>query len=239
MITALAMTMLVGCQSGNGTGKQNIKIFYTLSESGDYYENLANMAGEKAAAEGVQLDVVYAEGSIEAQDEQIKKAVAEGYDVIMCGLVSPDTATAVKAVAGDIPIVFVNSSPDDKVLEKDQYIYVASDEAVAGQYQAEYALEKLADKSELNVVVFKGPKGHSATEGRTEGAKRVLEASGKKINYVFEDYADFNAEKAQGLLEIFFKTGVSIDCVICNNDEMAIGAIAINFIMLKKNKKSC
>ena len=226
MITALAMTMLVGCQSGNGTGKQNIKIFYTLSESGDYYENLANMAGEKAAAEGVQLDVAYAENSIEAQDEQIKKAVAEGYDVIMCGLVSPDTATAVKAVAGDIPIVFVNSSPDDKVLEKDQYIYVASDEAVAGQYQAEYALEKLADKSELNVVVFKGPKGHSATEGRTEGAKRVLEASGKKINYVFEDYADFNAEKAQGLLEIFFKTGVSIDCVICNNDEMAIGAIA-------------
>lgn len=226
VVAALAMTMLGGCQSGSGTGKQEIKIFYSLSESGDYYENLANMAGNKAAEEGAQLDVAYAENSIEAQDEHIKKAVAEGYDVIMCGLVSPDTATALKAIAGDIPIVFVNSAPDDKVLVKDKDIYVASDEAVAGQYQAEYALEKLAGKDEINVVVFKGPKGHSATEGRTSGAKKVLEASGKKINYVFEDYADFNAEKAQGLLEIFLKTDVPIDCVICNNDEMALGAIA-------------
>ena len=223
---ALAAVMLSGCQSGNMAGKQDLKIFYTASEGGEYYENLYNMVNNKASEYGIHVEEAYADNSIEKQDEQIKRAVEEGYDVIMCGLVSPDIATEVKSIAGDIPIVFVNSSPADKVLVKDKDIYVASDEAVAGQYQAEYALEKLDDKSELNVMILKGPKGHSATVGRTKGAKMALEASGKKINYVFEDYADFNAVKAQELVELFLKTNTPVDCVICNNDEMALGAIA-------------
>ncbi|HBA98313.1 MAG TPA: hypothetical protein DCZ23_09405, partial [Lachnospiraceae bacterium] len=63
----------------------------------------------------------------------------------------------------------------------------ASDEYMAGQYQAEYILEKLSDKDEINVVLLKGPKEASGTIGRTEGLKQTLKASGKKINYVFED----------------------------------------------------
>lgn len=226
LAATLTLAVLTGCQGENGAGGQEVKILYSLAEGGDYYEKLAGMAGNKALEEGVQLDVAYADNSIEAQDAHIKKAVEEGYDVIMCGLVSPDTATVVKAIAGDIPIVFVNSAPDDKVLECDEDIYVASDETIAGQYQAEYVLEQLKDRDEINVVILKGPKGHSATEGRTGGAKKVLEASGKKINYVFEDYADFNADKAQKLMEIFLKTDTRIDCVICNNDDMALGAVA-------------
>ncbi|MBQ6888635.1 MAG: substrate-binding domain-containing protein [Lachnospiraceae bacterium] len=226
IVMMLMMVTLSGCQNESGAGNQDIKIFYAAVENVDYYQNLVNLVSEKAAESGVQVYAEYADNSIEAQDEHVKKAVAEGYDVIMCSLVTPDTATELKAIAGDIPIVFVNSAPDDEILGDGKYVYVASNEAVAGQYQAEYVLEKLADKEELNVVVFKGPKGHSATLGRTSGAKKTLEASGKKINYVFEDYADFNAAKAQELMEVFLKTDVPIDCVICNNDEMALGAIA-------------
>lgn len=221
---ALIAVMLSACQNGGQAANGDIKIFYAGLESTEYYVNLVDMAKSKAEAEGVLLDVEYAENSIEMQDEQIKKAVTEGYDVIICSPVSPDTATELKAVAGDIPIVFVNSAPDDKVLVEDQFVYVASDEAVAGEYQAEYVLEQLADKEEINVVILKGPKGHSATEGRTGGVKKVLGASDKQINYVFEDYADFVPSKAQELMEIFLKTDMPIDCVICNNDEMAVGA---------------
>lgn len=217
--------MLCGCQSEGGGVRQNVKIYLSLLESSEYYVNIAEAAQKKAAAEGVQLDVEYAENSIEMQDEQIKKAVAEKYDAIICSLVSPDTAAEIKGIAGEVPVVFINSAPDEKILVGDKYIYVASNEEIAGQYQAEYVLENFADKEELNVVILKGPEGHSATNGRTRGVKKVFKTSGKKINYVFEDYADFIAATAQELMDMFLKTGVSMDCVIGNNDEMVLGAI--------------
>lgn len=224
-VMALAVAMLSGCKGEGGAENADVKIFYSSLESSEYHVNLAEMALSKAETEGIQLDVESAEASIEIQAEHIKKAVAGDYDAIICSLVSPDAATELKAIAGDVPIVFINSAPDEKVLVEDQIVYVASDEVVAGQYQAEYVLNKLSNKNEINVVLFKGQKGHSATEGRTDGAKQVLEASGKKINYVFDDYGNFVKDTAQEMMELFLKTDTPIDCVICNNDDMALGAI--------------
>lgn len=166
-----------------------------------------------------------AQGSIERQVEQLKKAAAENYDVIICSPVSVDTAVQLKMSVGDVPIVFVNSCPDEKYLQEGKYIYVGSSEQVAGAFQAEYVLSKLSGRQEFNVVLIKGPASHSATVGRTSGVKRVLEESGKQVHYVFEDSAGWDTAQAQKLFELFLKTGVSADCVICNNDAMALGVM--------------
>ena len=105
-------------------------------------------------------------------------------------------------------------------------MYVASDEFLAGQYQAEYILEHFSDKDEINVAILKGPKGASGTLGRTNGLKRTLKASGKKIHYVFADYANWSTDTAQEMLELFLRTGQAVDCVAANNDDMALGGLA-------------
>lgn len=226
-LTAVIIALLLcGCQKKNVENSGNIKIYYAAIESGDYYEGWASQLQEQAVERGAYFDVGYAENSVETQYSQIKSAVTEGCDVFLCGLVSSDTVTEIKAAAGDTPIVFINNSPDDRQLEKDQYVYVASDEFMAGQYQAEYILEQLENKDEINIAILKGPEGASGTVGRTNGLKQTLKDSGKKINYVFEDYADWSGDTAQELIGMFLRTGNPVDCVAANNDDMALGGIA-------------
>ncbi len=226
LILAAALTALVGngCRAQD-TG-DDVRIYYSAIEDGDYYEGWALQLQEQAAAHGAAFEAGYAQNSVETQEAQIKSAVVSGCDVLLCGPVSPDTVTEIKAAAGDTPIVFINNAPKDRALEKDRYIYVASDEYMAGQYQAEYILEKFGQKEEINVVLLKGPKDASGAAGRTKGLKQTLKASGKTIHYVFEDYADWNQDKAQELTAMFLKTGQPVDCVAANNDDMALGSLS-------------
>lgn len=225
-VTALMMSVLVGCGGGNGiASNKNIKILLILNQMDSFRGTLVEAARETAEAEGVQFDFKDAEGSIENQVNYLKSAGREGYDVILCSPVSTETVVELKASAGDIPIVFINSCPDEKQLKEGKYAYAGSDEFVAGQFQAEYVLNKLMGSQQINVVLIKGEKAHSATTGRTNGIKRTLEASGKTINYVFEDYADWDQELAGHMFKTFLKTGSPVDCVLCENDSMAIGVI--------------
>lgn len=224
-VMMLITTVLSGCQSKKTASDGEISLFLSLSEADTFRQTLVEAAQKKAEEEGIRLDVSDAQGSIENQVADIKAAAEAGYSVIFCGPVSVDTTTELKASAKDVPIIFFNSCPPQKQLKAEQYIYVGSDEEVAGQFQAEYVLDKLSDKEEINVVILKGPKSHSATTGRTKGVKETFAASGKKINYVFEDHADWDAQKAQNLFEVFLKTDTAADCVICNNDTMALGVI--------------
>lgn len=225
-VVMIGMLALTGCGSDSGVASnKDIKILLVLNQMDSFRETLVAAARNTAEAEGVQLGFKDAEGSIEKQVNYLKSAEAEGYNVILCSPVSAETVVELKASAGDIPIVFINSCPDEKQLKEGKYVYAGSDEYVAGQFQAEYVLDKLAGRQEINVVLLKGEKAHSATNGRTKGVKQTLESSGKTINYVFEDYADWNQELSKHLFETFLRTGSPVDCVLCENDSMALGVI--------------
>lgn len=230
MITAwvLCLAMFTGCAGsagGDDSSATGIKMYLTVSAADTFRQMLIDTAVETAEEMGAELVANDAEGSLENQLAQIKEAVDGGYDVILCNPVDVDTTLQLQVEAGDIPIVFWNSCPSDERLEADRYVYVGSNEEDAGQYQGEHILKEYADKDTLNVAVFEGQKLHSATLGRTNALKAALQDSGKTINYVFDDYADWDADMAKQQFEILLKTGQDVDVVACNNDTMALGII--------------
>lgn len=229
LLTAFCLIACTACGGADKTGNANdhtngIKIMLTLSDASDTFRaSLAEAAKSAAEKDGMTLEVLDAAGSSETQMNHIKEATEA--DVIVCALCDSGTAQQMEALAGDKPIVFINSCPSEDDLEADRYIFVGSDETVAGNLQAEYVLEKFADKEELNVAIIKGESTHSATKGRTKAAKAALAASGKKIHYVFEDYADWDTATAEKMFDLLLQSGQKADAVICNNDSMALGIV--------------
>ncbi len=218
-------TVLTGCGGGGtASGSGGKKILVATNELDTFRQLLVDAAMEEGKARGYQMDLAVAM-SADEQVEIFKKAESQGYAAIICIAVDADTALQLEIAAGNLPIVYTNNMPKENYLKAGKYIYTGSAEEDAGAFQAEYVLNKLSAKPELNVMVLKGQKGHSATNGRTSAVKKGLNASGKKINYVFEDYAYWDTDLACEMFKIFNKEGKSVDAVCCNNDNMALGVI--------------
>ena len=227
VIFVVAMLFITSCGKSEGTSSSGTKVLFSYSpqEGNPFRTNIAEAAKNQIESEGGTLEIVESEHSIEKQVEQFKSAKSNGYGAIICIPEDAATARQLIAAADGLPVVFINAAPDDDVLEEDQYIYVGSNEEVAGQYQAEYVLENSKDKSEINVVILKGERGHSATKGRTQAAKKVFEESGKNVTIVFEDYAEWDTAQAKALFHTFLSTGRKADYVLANNDAMALGVV--------------
>jgi inositol transport system substrate-binding protein len=237
ILLSIFMILMIfsGCSlnKSSSSNNKNIKIFVSMSNDSDAFRHLlSENAKSYAQSKNVELVVKDAAGSIEKQVEHMKEAVSGGYNVVVCGIVNPDTALQLKKTAGNLPILFINSAPSDDLLEVNKYIYVASNEMVAGRYQAESVIESLKNKSEAKIVLFKGEEGHSGTIGRTKAVKQTFKEKGVNAKYVFEDFANWSRKGAKEMFDVFLSTHKEFDAVICNNDEMALGVID----SLKENK---
>ncbi len=222
-----AMT-IVGCGSGassSSSGGGGGKVLFIITDVNDTFrKTLADAVVSQASAQGVSLDMVETGGSLDTEIELISTAKSKGYSAIICRPADNATALQLNVLAGDLPMIYLNNQPSDEHLTADKYIFVGSDEYTVGVYQAEYVIKKLGTKS-MNVIIFEGERGHSATIGRTASVKDTLRANGIDANYVFVDYANWSDTEAAEKFGIFLKTGQTVDAVFCNNDTMALGAI--------------
>jgi len=231
LITFILSTMLLfitvtGCGKTGSVSAKGVKILMTLQSDDDTFINsLADSIVNKANSLGATIDVVYSNNSTETQMQQIAGASTDGYDVVICRLCDASTALQMENAAGDIPIVFINNEPDSDYLKSEKYIYVGSYEQDAGAFQAEYVWSGLGKPSSLNVIILKGEKNHTAASERTNAVKYYFLDNKVDINYVYVDNADWVDTVAYDQLNMFKITGQPLDCIICNNDNMALGAI--------------
>lgn len=223
----MTVVLLAGCgaSSGSSSGGSASKIMFVTTDTEDAYRKLLTDGMAQAASDaGVTMDKVECGNDVEAQVEATRKAAEGGYGAVICRLADSSTAPQIELAAGNLPVIYVNNQPDESALSADKYMYVASNETESGKDQAEYVIQKLG-KKDMNIIIMEGEKGHSATVARTAAVKNTLTDNGITYNVVFMDYANWSDTEARQKLNLFFRTGQSVDAIFCNNDTMALGAV--------------
>lgn len=122
-----------------------------------------------------------------------------------------------------IPVIIVDRLVD--VSDDSLYTaWVGSNFLQEGYDAAGWLAEEVSDDEEINIVVLQGTIGSSAQIGRTDGFSEKAEAHG---NWNILEMQTGNFEQAQGqeVMESFLKKYDDIDVVVCENDNMAFGAI--------------
>jgi inositol transport system substrate-binding protein len=245
LMVAMMAALIAGCSSGATTtaaptttaaqsetsaaattaaGGKTAKIGFAMSNFDDKWLTYLREAAEKKAKElGVELTMVDGKDDPNVQLGQVENFVAQGMDAIIVVPVNTDATAPLTKACFDakIPLIAVNRNFKS---ENDYTCYVGSNSIDAGVYQMEYIGEKLGGKG--NIVIMRGADGHEAAANRTAGNYKVLKEKYPDIKVLAEDTASWDRAKGMALAETWLqKYGDKINAFVCNNDEMAIGAI--------------
>lgn len=198
----------------------------TLYARDQFISNLEQAILKAAEGTDVVVDSQEANNDTQRQQEQVRTFATKGYNAMIVNLVDTSTAETIISEAGDVPIIFINRRPVDELLQPNKYAYVGSQEWDAGKMQAEFLAKFFAGRTEpIRYVLFMGQLGLENSQQRTESVKTELENAGFKLEKVFEDTANWDRAEAMNKMQTLIGTTKEFDCVICNNDEMALGVI--------------
>lgn len=158
-------------------------------------------------------------------DEQItaaQKFIQDGVDYLL--LSAADTAgwdSVLKDAqdAGTRVILF------DRTIDADESLYeasIVSDMAKEGETAVNWLKEQALE--EYNIIHIQGVMGSAAQKGRSGAVDAAAESDGWKI--VTQQTAEWNAEKAQQIVQSVIDSGQSFNVIYAENDDMAKGAVA-------------
>ena len=189
------------------------------------------------AAGRAALITVDAQNNQNRQNDQVEELLQSDVDALIINAVDRTSAIYLLQMASRYqkPVVFINREPLLEDLETyDQAYYVGIDPKeqgiLQGKMAAQYFLEQAAaDKNhdgKMQLVIIKGEPGHQDAELRTLYVIKSLQAEGVTADLLQEETAlwqrSLGQERMAALLNIH---GEHIECVISNNDDMALGAI--------------
>ncbi len=236
---AMATTMFAGCGSSDDSSSaasgsteasaDGYDITFILSLRDEFLSALEAGAQNNAPA-GVNLTTQDAQNDAAKQQQMIESARNAENDAIIINLVDPASAASMLESAGDTPVVFVNRYPtDDSILEAGKCVYVGSDEMTSGKFQGEYLVDYFNEKGQTDItyVMIQGTLGQTSTTNRTASAVKALEDGGLNITLKGAELAgEYDRATAIEVFSPLISTGeIDFDCVISNNDAMALGVI--------------
>lgn len=237
--SAMLTAMLAGCaDGGNDTAAQGAD---TASDNGDdgYSMTLimslrdeflsALETGAKNAADqlGVTLATQDAQNDTSKLIQFIESARNAGDDAVLVNLVDAETAQQCIDAAGDMKVVFVNRAPADTSILNESAAFVGSDEMTSGGYQGDFLAEYFNEKGQTDVkyLMLQGTLGLVHTEQRSASVIQHMKDGGlNPVEAAAPLVADYDRATAMDMISPLLTT-TDFDCIIANNDAMALGAV--------------
>ena len=194
--------------------------------------NDPNESGYRTANDKDMKEMFTAENGYEASfayslknDEQItaaQKFIQDGVDYLL--LSAADTA-GWDSVLKDAQDAGIRVILFDRTIDADDSLYeasIVSDMAKEGETAVNWLKEQ--GLSEYNVIHIQGVMGSAAQKGRSGALDDAVASDG--WNLVTQQTAEWNAEKAQQIVQSVIDSGESFNVIYAENDDMAKGAVA-------------
>ena len=210
--------------SGSGSSGSLIKVGIINNdpnESGYRTANDKDMKETFTEANGYSASFAYSLKN----DEQItaaQKFIQDGVDYLL--LSAADTA-GWDSVLKDAQAAGVKVILFDRTIDADSSLYEASIVSDMNK-EGETAVNWLKDQklSEYNIIHLQGVMGSAAQQGRSGAVDAAVASDG--WNIVTQQTAEWNAEKAQQIVQSVIDSGESFNVIYAENDDMAKGAVA-------------
>lgn len=191
------------------------------NESGYRTANDKDMKETFTEANGYEASFAYSLKN----DEQItaaQKFIQDGVDYLL--LSAADTA-GWDSVLKDAQDAGIRVILFDRTIDADESLYeasIVSDMAKEGQTAVDWL--KSQNLSEYNIIHLQGVMGSAAQQGRTGALDDAAANDG--FNLVTQQTAEWNAEKAQQIVQSVIDAGTPFNVIYAENDDMAKGAVA-------------
>ena len=214
--------------SGGGAAAGGEKITLIMSQRDEFLSSLE--AGAKKAAEelGVNLVTQDANQDESKQIQYVQAAAADGQKAVIVNPINPSACQSIIDVAGDMKVVFVNRVPDDTSILNENAVYVGSDEHTSGKFQGDFLANyfKEQGKTDIKYILLRGIEGQTSTTLRSESVMKALADNGINATETYAKSCLYDRTEAMNqMTNILADKSKEFDCIISNNDSMALGAI--------------
>lgn len=203
-----------------------------------FMTGVRNNMTAQAETLGAKVDIVDSQNKQPTQNEQVDTFITKGVNALAVNPVDLTAAGPIitKAKDAGLPIVLLNRQPsEDDMNLYDQAWYVGcraeqsgtmSGQIIADYFTAHPEADKNGDKK-VQYVMLQGEPGHQDATLRSEYAPKAIEEAGFGVEQLAADTAMWDKVKATDLMKAFISSqGLDkIEAVLCNNDDMALGAI--------------
>lgn len=191
------------------------------NESGYRTANVNNLKEKFTKDNGYDASFAYSLKN----DEQItaaQKFIADGVDYLLlsaAGTSGWDTVLQDAKTNGTRVILY------DRTIDASEDLYeasIVSDMEKEGETAVEWL--KGQDLKEYNIIHIQGEMGNAAQVGRSSAMEKAAKENGWKI--VAQQTAEWNAEKAQQIVQSAIDSKKKFNVIYAENDDMAKGAVA-------------
>ena len=192
------------------------------NESGYRTANVADLNAMFTEENGYDADFKYSLKN----DEQIQFAQAFIQDDVDYLLLSAADTAGWDTVLQDAKDAGIKVILFDRTIDADSSLYeasIVSDMAKEGQTAVDWLAGQGLD--EYNIIHIQGVMGSAAQQGRSGALDDKVAAEGN-WNIVKQQTAEWNAEKAQQIVQSVIDSGTPFNVIYAENDDMAKGAVA-------------